>query len=133
MGATLKTALGVSDIGWLENGQMVRQFHEAMGLPLDQPWKPFTSLEKLRLRLINEEFDEVLDAKSKTEMLKELADLVYVAYGYAVTYGWDLDEAFLRVHSSNMSKLHNGIPQYRDDGKVLKGPNYQPPNLEDLV
>ena len=39
------------------------------------------------------------------ELLKELADLVYVTYGYAATYGWDLDEAFRRVHASNMSKL----------------------------
>jgi len=48
--------------------------------------------------------------------------------------GWDLDKAMDRVHQSNMSKLgEDGLPIYRDDGKVLKGPNYKPPNLEDLV
>jgi len=47
---------------------------------------------------------------------------------------WDLDEAMHRVHESNMSKLdEDGKPIYREDGKVLKGPNYSPPNLEDLV
>ena len=47
---------------------------------------------------------------------------------------WDLDEAMHRVHESNMSKLDAyGKPILREDGKVLKGPNYQPPNLEDLV
>jgi predicted HAD superfamily Cof-like phosphohydrolase len=48
--------------------------------------------------------------------------------------GWNLDEALDRVHRSNMSKLDvDGQPIYRADGKVLKGPNYQPPNLSDLV
>lgn len=70
----------------------------------------------------------------KAEALKELADLVYVCYQYAANMGWDLDEALNRVHISNMSKLDsNGNPIYRADGKVLKGPNYTPPNLEDLV
>ena len=66
--------------------------------------------------------------------LKELADLVYVCYQYAANMEWDLDEAMHRVHESNMSKLDEyGNPILREDGKVLKGPNYQPPNLEDLV
>ena len=66
--------------------------------------------------------------------LKELADLVYVCYQYAANMNWDLDEAMHRVHESNMSKLdQDGKPIYRDDGKVLKGPNYQPPDLSDLI
>jgi len=69
-----------------------------------------------------------------TNCLKELADLVYVCYQYAENMGWDLDEALHRVHESNMSKLdEDGKPIYREDGKVLKGPNYAPPNLENLV
>ena len=93
--------------------------------------------------LITEEFKEFLEAeatlylsssKPKEDCLKELADLVYVCYQYAANMGWDLDEAMHRVHKSNMSKLDEyGKPIYRDDGKVLKGPNYQPPDLEDLV
>ena len=93
--------------------------------------------------LIVEEFKEFLEAdgmmfraghKPKADCLKELADLVYVCYQYAENQGWDLDEAMYRVHESNMSKLdEEGKPIYRDDGKVLKGPNYKPPNLEDLV
>ena len=70
----------------------------------------------------------------KAECLKELADLVYVCYQYAENQNWDLDEALDRVHKSNMSKLDgDGQPIFRKDGKVLKGPNYAPPNLEDLV
>ena len=94
-------------------------------------------------KIIVEEFKEFLEAEGMLFMhspehqehaLKELADLVYVCYQYAVNMGWDLDEALHRVHESNMSKLdENGKPIYRDDGKVLKGPNYAPPNLDDLV
>jgi predicted HAD superfamily Cof-like phosphohydrolase len=87
--------------------------------------------------LIVEEFKEFLEAESgydKAEALKELADLVYVCYQYAENMRWDLDEALERVHRSNLSKLdENDQPIYRADGKVLKGPNYQPPYLEDLV
>jgi len=93
--------------------------------------------------LIVEECKEFLDAENQlllgfvvnaTDVLKELADLVYVCYQYAENLGWDLDEALYRVHQSNMSKLgEDGKPIYREDGKVLKGPNYQPPNLSDLV
>ena len=93
--------------------------------------------------LIVEEFKEFLEAEGElwhkhpdypSHCLKELADLVYVAYQYAENMGWFLDEALDRVHRSNMSKLgDDGQPLYRDDGKVLKGPNYKPPNLEDLI
>jgi len=93
--------------------------------------------------LIVEEFKEVLEAEGQLwrnnsstheELLKELADLVYVCYQYADNMGWFLDEALDRVHKSNMSKLgEDGKPIYREDGKVLKGPAYKPPNLEDLI
>ena len=95
-----------------------------------------------QLDLIIEEFKEFLEAEgmlfrhgrnAKEECLKELADLVYVCYQYAENMGWFLDEALDRVHLSNMSKLdEDGNPIYREDGKVLQGPNYKPPTLEDL-
>ena len=93
--------------------------------------------------LVIEEFKEFLEAEDQlyrdnptviAEALKELADLVYVCYQYAENMNWFLDEALHRVHESNMSKLgEDGKPIYREDGKVLKGPNYKPPNLSDLV
>ena len=87
--------------------------------------------------LIDEEYQEFCTAHLKepnANILKELADLVYVCYQYAENMEWDLDEAMHRVHRSNMSKLGlDGKPIRRADGKVLKGPNYQPPNLNDLV
>ena len=92
--------------------------------------------------IIVEEFKEFLQAEGmlfmhgrnhQEEALKELADLVYVCYQYAENMGWFLDEALNRVHLSNLSKLgEDGKPILRDDGKVLKGPNYKPPDLSDL-
>ena len=93
--------------------------------------------------LIVEEFKEFLEEeqqmvggirKNEADCLKELADLVYVCFQYASCQEWDLDQAMLRVHESNLSKLgDDGQPIYREDGKVLKGPNYQPPDLTDLI
>ena len=93
-------------------------------------------------KLMVEEFKEFLEAEGmlfmhgrnhQTDALKELADLVYVCYQYAENMSWNLDEAMNRVHESNMSKLDkDGKPIYRDDGKVLKGPDYKPPDLSDL-
>ena len=104
---------------------------------------PSTQVRSRQRNLITEEFKEFLEAEGQLYLtssnvrqncLKELADLVYVCYQYAANMGWDLDEAMFRVHQSNMSKLdEEGKPIYREDGKVLKGPNYKPPNLEDLV
>ena len=93
--------------------------------------------------LIVEEFKEFLDAdqnmvlmhpQDREATLKELADLIYVCAQYAENMNWDIEQALRRVHASNMSKLgEDGKPIYREDGKVLKGPNYQPPDLSDLV
>ena len=87
--------------------------------------------------LIDEEWSEFHEAyhhEPDENQLKELADLVYVCFQYAASQDWDLDEAMRRVHKSNMSKLgEDGKPIYRGDGKVLKGPNYAPPQLGDLI
>ena len=91
----------------------------------------------LQKSLIDEEWSEFHEAyhhESDENQLKELADLIYVCYQYAALEGWDLDEAMNRLHESNLSKLNeNGDPIFRADGKVLKGPNYQPPYLGDLI
>ena len=102
-------------------------------------------LFNMQAGLIEEESNEFLQAArdlegapntpaNHIEVLKELSDVVFVCYQFAAAYGLDLDEAMQRVFESNMSKLDdNGNPIYRDDGKVLKGPNYKKPELGDLV
>ena len=119
--------------------QQAKEFRSKYNLR-NSPTKERRTYQK---NLIVEEFKEFLESEGElwhnnpvypSEALKELADLVYVCYQYAENMGWFLDEALNRVHESNMSKLdENGKPIYRDDGKVLKGPNYSPPNLNDLI
>ena len=119
--------------------EQAKEFRKKYGLKND-PSRMKRSYQK---ELIVEEFKEFLEAdgfmfkhghNAKEEWLKELADLVYVCYQYAENQNWFLDEALNRVHESNMSKLdEDGKPIYREDGKVLKGPNYKPPDLSDLI
>lgn len=127
--------------------RQVAKFHEAFGVDVARPMTP--DLLRLRRDLLAEEMRELfveidaaiasLEAGQRVErsvylnMLKEAADVQYVLSGMAVTFGWPLAEVFARVHASNMSKLRvDGKPLRREDGKVLKGPNYHPPILDDL-
>ena len=95
------------------------------------------SLAQLRVRLLREEVEEFAAAVERRDLIAiadALADVVYVAYGSAVTYGLDLDAVVREVHSSNMSKLDtDGQPILREDGKVLKSARYRPPNLGRVV
>ena len=118
------------------NFEMVREFHKAYNCATAP--KPTNILPDqlliIRKRLIDEEHKELveaMDARDLENIAKELCDLLYVVYGTALTYGIDVDECFREVHASNMSKLgEDGKPIYREDGKVLKGPNYRPPCLK---
>lgn len=91
-------------------------------------------------KLVREEFKELSDewddsASKATAELKEMADLVYVVYGYARAKGYDLEEAVKRVHKNNMGRMFqpDGTIKRRDDGKILKNKDYPKVNLEDLV
>jgi predicted HAD superfamily Cof-like phosphohydrolase len=113
----------------------VAEFHKAFSLPMrDTPTAEIDSgLAKLRVALLEEEVDEFVSASEKgdlTGIADALADIVYVIYGTALTYGIDLDAVLCEVHRSNMSKLGNdGKPLIRDDGKVLKSDRYFPPDI----
>ena len=121
----------------MSNGDMLKQFHETYLAKRNRKWSEELELEELAAKLIAEEVTEFMheSGNNQAAVLKELADLVYVCYGYADRFGWDLDEAFRRVHLSNMSKLDpaTGKPIFREDGKILKGSAYKEPNLCDLV
>ena len=122
------------DMSYQTPQEFVTEFADAMDQDLDKPWSKDCDLGNFRMDLIREEMFEACDALDAEHMLKELADLVYVTYGYAATFGWDLDEAVSRVHQSNMSKLlDDGEPLKDSRGKVMKGPNYQKAKLGDLV
>jgi len=132
----------------LTKESIVGEFHEAM----DSTPEMYKDLIALRMKLIKEEAAEVCDAltdlvlynngdleghrRREEHLLKELCDLQYVLSGTVYDLGWTsvFSPAFNRVHKSNMSKLGvDGKPIKRKDGKVLKGPNYAPPYLEDLI
>ncbi len=122
----------------ISNFEMVGDFMEAFGQEvLYMPSMPDTNLAALRLDLINEEVQELRDGLGKRSMLEiadALTDILYVVYGAGHAFGIDLDECFNEVHRSNMTKLgEDGRPLYREDGKVMKGPNYEDPNLEQFL
>lgn len=136
----------------MTNFDMIKEFHRVFGREPDPttPTQISDQSKLLRAELIREEFIEVLDELGfhvgecddelwsnreqkiveLPKLAKELADLLYVVYGTAAVYGIPIDDVFREVHESNMSKLdENGQVIRREDGKVLKGPNYRPPNL----
>lgn len=92
-----------------------------------RPRLPKPDIRELRIQLLREEFEEYLRAEAAHDLVDvadALADMLYVIYGTAVSYGIPMDEVFSEVHASNMSKLGpDGQPIFREDGKVLKGPN----------
>ena len=138
---------------------LVRRFHHVYGLPVQTDG---ASLEResldMRMSLIAEEFAELVGAvygqaaraeiessyrravaaddgtRDTVETADALADLIYVIYGMALETGIDLASVLAEVQRSNMSKLGaDGKPVYREDGKVLKGPDYVPPNVEAVL
>lgn len=130
-----------------EYESQVFECHQAMELDINSELS--VHLLELRQKLLNEEMGELnveidnllaelrsegkTTAESRAKMLKELADLQYVLSGMVVALGLPMQEVFSRVHKSNMSKLVNGKVLKRADGKFLKGPNYQPPYLQDIA
>ncbi len=117
----------------------VGDFHRAYGLPVRTVPTASVGPDQVALRqaLIEEEVRELADAARLGDVVgvaDALADIVYVAYGTAHVYGIDLDAVLDEVHSSNMTKLGaDGRPVRRADGKVLKGPDYRPPDVRGVL
>ena len=120
------------------NFKRVAEFMKAFGQNVEKKPKLIDlKTSTLRYTLIAEELDEFGEAIDNDDLIgiaDALTDLLYVVYGAGHAYGINLDKCFKEVHSSNMSKLgSNGKPIYREDGKVLKGPDYREPNLEKFI
>jgi len=139
--------------------EMVKQFHEAMGLSVrERPTIPPEVELAMRARMAVEEALEFAEASGFTvyvngkpllgqyqfeirkthaprlhDMVRETVDRLYIAHGDLLTCGVDL-KAFAEVHRANMSKPGpDGRPMVREDGKVLKGPNYRPPDIAGVL
>jgi predicted HAD superfamily Cof-like phosphohydrolase len=129
---------------------LVTEFHKKYGLAINLTNSEILGLDDLTVRenLIREEYDEVMEAIMHLaeamedpecdtndvegyheNVLKELCDLVYVVVGTAVSWDYDFETAFARVHASNMSKDGS----VNDDGKMTKGPSYSIAHMEDCV
>lgn len=118
----------------------VYTFHRAFDLPrrlVPGLAQVDDALLRLRERLLDEETSEYMEASYRRDfaaMADALADIVYVAYGTAISFGLDLDLVIDEVHRANMSKLdEDGRPVLRHDGKVLKSPRYTPPRVSQVI
>ena len=133
----------------MSRSEEARHFREVFGQEMLDNISRYGFIKKqlwsMQIDLIKEEAAEFIEAadevyadpendRRRQALLKELSDLVFVCYQFAAAFNLDLDEALRHVYESNMSKLdEKGKPIYRVDGKVLKGPNYLPPDLTHLV
>lgn len=115
---------------------MVAEFHRKFGITHDPEFKNSLKVA-LRYDLINEEVNELDEALfdetgelrqdiDKVEVADALGDILYVVLGAAEAWGIDINRVFSEIHRSNMTKEGGGR---RADGKILKGPNYSPPDL----
>lgn len=139
---------------------LVAEFHSVYGMPnlVGDVGEPTVDFERVHMRmsLIEEEVAELIEAvygkrasRIVTDIFSELpddgprdvvaaadalADLTYVVYGMALESGIDLDAVLAEVHSSNLSKLMpDGSVRRRDDGKILKGPDFREPNISAVL
>ncbi len=119
----------------------VHAFHSAFGLGINS--SPTADLGEpknlLRYKLMREENEEYLEAANNNDLVEvadALGDMLYILCGTIIEHGMQhkIEEVFNEIQRSNMSKLgEDGKPIYREDGKVLKGPNYFKPNIEDIL
>lgn len=126
------------------NADRIREFHNGAGSPFPpMPVVPATSMLALRKTLIDEEYAEVTAEYNQiinaqlagnnaeiTDLVHELADLLYVTYGAILACGVDADAVFAEVHRVNMQKLDG--PR-RADGKLLKPPGWQPADVAKVI
>lgn len=119
----------------------VHEFHTAFGLGINS--NPTGNLGEnknlLRFNLMKEENEEYLEAVQNDDIIEiadALGDMLYILCGTIIEHGLQnkIEEVFQEIQRSNMSKLNtDGKPIYREDGKVLKGPNYFKPNFQEIL
>ncbi|MFT5216406.1 MAG: putative HAD superfamily Cof-like phosphohydrolase [Glaciecola sp.] len=121
--------------------EAVKAFHEAFKIGYRETPKADLGIDKntLRYKLMREENEEYLDAANDNDLVEvadALGDMLYILCGTIIEHGMQhkIEEVFNEIQRSNMSKLgEDGQPIYREDGKVLKGPNYFKPHLKEIL
>ena len=122
----------------MSNFNKVKTFMNTYGQEIrDKASFPDKKIVQLRIDLIQEELNELKEAITSNDIIEvadALTDILYVTYGAGHSFGINLDKCFDEVQDSNMSKLdENKQPIYSENGKVMKGPNYYPPNLKKII
>ncbi len=122
----------------MTNFEKVKEFMTIFGQEVKtKPEFPSEKILDLRKKLIEEEYQELKDAIDDNDIIEvadALTDILVVTYGAGIAFGIDLDKCFEEVHRSNMSKLsEEGKPIYNEYGKVMKGPNYSPPDIKKFI
>ncbi len=122
----------------MNNFNKVKEFHEIYNCNIgNEPVLPDNNERELRKSLLQEEYNEYLQGEENhdiVEIADALGDMLYIIYGTCVSYGIDIDEVFAEIHASNLSKLgEDDKPIYREDGKVMKGPNYFKPDIKSIL
>ena len=117
---------------------MVHEFHRIYDCNVaSKPELPSKDERALRISLLKEEYNEYIQGEKNNDIVEiadALADMLYIINGTCVSYGIPIDRIFAEVHASNMSKLdENGQVIRREDGKVLKGPNYFKPRIQEII
>jgi predicted HAD superfamily Cof-like phosphohydrolase len=121
--------------------EAVKTFHTAFKIGHRETPKADLGIEKnmLRYKLMREENEEYLEAANANDLVEvadALGDMLYILCGTIIEHGLQhkIEEVFDEIQRSNMSKLgENGEPIYREDGKVLKGPNYFKPDIDSIL
>jgi len=117
--------------------EMVHDFHTAFGQRVGtKPEFPGASERSLRMKLMAEEMREYTEAESNNDIVNmavELADIIYIACGTAVSYGIPLDEVFDAIHEANMKKLVDGKVIKNEHGKVVKPEGWKPADIEGIL
>ncbi|MBP6128351.1 nucleoside triphosphate pyrophosphohydrolase family protein [Flavobacterium sp.] len=119
----------------------VKLFHTTYGLGVSENMKADLGTQKnnLRFELMKEENEEYLEAVQNNDLIEiadALGDMLYILCGTILEHGLQhkIEAVFDEIQRSNMSKLgEDGKPIYREDGKVMKGPNYFKPNFEAIL
>lgn len=118
--------------------QLVREFHEKFGVSIEpSPAIPSRGVCRLRVELLLEEVHELSLAMEECDLVgvaDALADIQYVLDGAALCCGMDIEPLVEEVHRSNMTKIWpDGTVHRRPDGKIMKPPGFQSPDLEAIL
>lgn len=111
----------------------VTEFHDTAKINRRfSPLLPGPEERLLRMRLLREEYQEYMQGEADgniVDIADGLIDMIYIAVGTGLTYGFPMVALWNEVHRTNMAKFPNGVVRFRADGKIIKPEGWEPPNI----